>query len=789
MMNAINQNRHSFLKTATCEHIPDPGARLTAICDVDRSHMDIALKPCPAGMKTLFKRKNRARFFLLFVICCCSKLMAGNCVYEKLFPELDRYAIVYEHYSETNFPVMSGNAAIGGLFDPLGRGVCNIEMNDLYLDEAARVIGPGMMLKMAQFVGLRPTAYQQRYDLKTGVLTTKVDYSEGAYQSEMFFSHADRELFVYTIENKGKNHLECNIDLGRYEMNIDHYSDNSVSCISREGSFSMLYYTLFSNISFGRTNYPHPSFLPWSKDIFLTIPAGQKLEITVRLQVDSNRDAHLHPVAENSELLREHLLSWEENWRSMGFVILPEGDYAKTYYRSLHWLQCTSGVGKNFPGECQFGVFSTYLANEYNFRYTQKHPNITPWQQRPFTGGGPGWSILAYTWYGDKKRAGEMLSGFYRPESLKKNVLSIFPLGEYEFTYGGKSKGKYMYLSEDNPDAICFAHENFFDGRNIPTPPFDLQIGDQGFGTAMYHHYNKFYGLLEDTVYAVLRGSAEFWRTILNYDIAQKSYTLPPLLSASENLFEPGILDGLLVARWTLAAAAQMAEKRDTDKSLRKEWLDMSRKIRIEEKNDIYLEYTGDDGKREGAGYSGIRAHFYLGFPTLELMKDLSAKKVSKSLDLCWLRNKKGEGMITFTANCFALADAYWGRAEEAYEKSVYCLTQTEPHTSAMCEQNQFLYYFLTGYASFTMVPVAMVLQSVEDEIRVFPAVPKAFADIAFYNLPATEGIRVSGVMKDGTPQKVVFEKDGKTLFETTKANFTGISLKHLRQLHRSVKK
>ncbi|MDR0830481.1 MAG: hypothetical protein LBN95_10295, partial [Prevotellaceae bacterium] len=215
-----------------------------------------------------------------------------------------------------------------------------------------------------------------------------------------------------------------------------------------------------------------------------------------------------------------------------------------------------------------------------------------------------------------------------------------------------------------------------------------------------------------------------------------------------------------------LTRAAALAEQNNTDSDLRKKWLQIAQNIRIKDRNDVYLEFGGDDGSRAGAGYQGIRGYAYLGFPTLETMKDFSAKKVNKSLDQCWERNKKGKGMITFIANWFALTDAYWGRAEEAYEKSNYCITQTEPSCSAMAEQNGALYYFLTGYASFTTVPVSMVLQSVDNEIKVFPAVPKVFADIEFYNLPATGGIKVSGVMKGGKTQNVRFEKEGKTLLE-----------------------
>ena len=181
-----------------------------------------------------------------------------------------------------------------------------------------------------------------------------------------------------------------------------------------------------------------------------------------------------------------------------------------------------------------------------------------------------------------------------------------------------------------------------------------------------------------------MRGSAEFWSTILNYDEARKTFSLPPVLSLTEDLFEADLLDGLLAAKWTLTHAAELAEKRNLDENLRKKWLNIARQIRFAEEDGVYLEFRDDDRNREGAGYMGIRAYAYLGFPVVELMRELSEKKVRKSLDQCWLRNKKGEGMITFIANWFALTDAFWGRAEEAYEKSSYCLTQIDPSGTAM---------------------------------------------------------------------------------------------------------
>ena len=475
-------------------------------------------------------------------------------------------------------------------------------------------------------------------------------------------------------------------------------------------------------------------------------------------------------IAAVEELKQNHIRKWRELWQSLGVVILPDGQYAGVFYRSLHWLQCTAGASSNLPGECQFGMLTSAIASAYGYHGDARQMNVQPWKQCPFTYGAAGWSLYAYTWLGDSERAGNMLAAHYRPEALKKNVTDVYPVGEHEFTYNGKSKGRHEYLSYDNPDALCFAHEMRYDRSNYPVPPWDKQVHIQAFAPGMYYHYGRMFdNAPANTIYAVMRGAAEFWRTLLHYDRTQKSYTVPPLLSLTEDLFEADLLDALIAAKWTLSRAVTLAEERNTDADLRKQWKQIAKNIRIKERNGVYSEFGGDDGSRAGAGYQGIRGYAYLGFPALDLMKDFSAPKVNRSLDQCWTRNQKGKGMITFIANWFALTDAYWGRAEEAYEKSSYCLTQLDPSGTAMSEQNSAFYYFLTSYASFTMVPVSMVLQSVGNEIKAFPAVPKAFADnIAFYRLPATGGIRVSGEMKNGQVQYVRFEKDGKILLETT---------------------
>ena len=701
-------------------------------------------------------------------------LRAEDDIYEKLTVELNKYAVVYDEYDETSYPILSGNTAMGGLMDPLGRGVYNIEVNDLYLGEAQRVYGPGMMLDILSFAGRAPESYLQVYNLENGVLTTDAGYANGAFRSEMFFSQDRKDLMTYRLTNRGSGDLTCNIDLGRLETTIESFTDRSIYCISRKGSFRCLHYYLQANLPL------QAQALPDSRDMFVTVAPGKTLEIVLSLKVtEEHAPLPLPDIPAVEELKQHHIRKWRELWQSLGIVILPDGLYARTFYRSVHWLQCTAGALSNLPGECQFGTLTSAIASAYRFHGEVELMNVQPWNQHPFTYGAAGWSLYAYLWLGDSKRAGNMLASHYRPEALRKNVTNVYPVGYHELTYNGKSKGRYEYLSHDNPDALCFAHEMQHDRTNLPVYPYDVQVHIQAFAPGMYYHYGRMYDdAPSDTVYAVVRGSAEFWRTLLNYDRVQKSYTVPPLLSLTEDLFEADLLDALIAAKWTLSRAAALAEERNTDANLRKQWTHIAKNIRIKERNGVYSEFGSDDGSRAGAGYQGIRGYAYLGFPTLDVMKDFSPQKVNRSLDQCWTRNKKGQDMITFIANWFALTDAYWGRAEEAYEKSSYCLTQLDPSGTAMCEQNGAFYYFLTSYASFTMVPVSMVLQSVGNEIKVFPAVPKAFAhNIAFYRLPATGGIRVSGEMKNGQVQYVRFEKNGKVLLETTNRTPVSVSV------------
>ena len=362
-------------------------------------------------------------------------LRAEDDIYRKLSAELNKYAVVYDKYNETNYPVLSGNTAMGGLMDPLGRGIYNIEANDLYLAEKQRTYGPGMMLDILQLSGRSPESCRQVYNLENGVLPTDAGYANGAFRYEMFFSQDRKDLMAYRLTNRGSSVLTCNIDLGRLEMTIESFTDRSIYCISRKGSFRCLHYFLQSNLPL------QAQALPDSRDMFVTVAPGATLELVLSLKV-TEEHAPLSPpdIAAVEELKQHHIRKWRELWQSLGVVILPDGPYARTFYRSLHWLQCTAGASSNLPGECQFGMLTSAIASAYGYHGDASQMNVQPWKQCPFTYGAAGWSLYAYTWLGDSERAGNMLAAHYRPEALKKNVTDIYPVGEHEFTYNGKSK-------------------------------------------------------------------------------------------------------------------------------------------------------------------------------------------------------------------------------------------------------------------------------------------------------------------------------------------------------------
>jgi hypothetical protein len=255
---------------------------------------------------------------------------------------------------------------------------------------------------------------------------------------------------------------------------------------------------------------------------------------------------------------------------------------------------------------------------------------------------------------------------------------------------------------------------------------------------------------------------------MLEWDESRKAYVLPPTLSLTENLFKKNVIDAALAAKWNLNEAAKWADLLNRDKESSKIWKDKASKVYLQQNKQTYLEYLDDDGSRLGGGYQGIRGFVWLAYPNVELLPYIDHKKATYTLEQTWIRNKKGEGMINFITCWFALADAFMKNAKGAFKKSLFCTTQLDPSGTALMETLSTRPYYLDSYAAFLLVPVSMCLQSYNNIIQVFPAIPDQWKDIEFYNLPAVNNIRVSGVMKNGKVESISYIKDGIELLKSS---------------------
>ncbi len=224
---------------------------------------------------------------------------------------------------------------------------------------------------------------------------------------------------------------------------------------------------------------------------------------------------------------------------------------------------------------------------------------------------------------------------------------------------------------------------------------------------------------------------------------------------------------------WTLSMFARYAEELGVDSDMAGQCRRVAEKLYWPQHTERYLDYLGDDETRVVDEYNCVRSFSLLGYPFCELLAVLDPDKLHRTLDHVQQRNRIGTGVFnTMTANMFALTEAFAGRGDKAYEFSGFsALRRMDPSGVAMCEaHNDSLRYFATGYASFVLATVSMLLQSYDDVIRPFPAVPGEWKDVSFDNLPASRGIRVSGRMEGGCVRFVRYFLDGQELLCTPDA-------------------
>jgi hypothetical protein len=431
--------------------------------------------------------------------------------------------------------------------------------------------------------------------------------------------------------------------------------------------------------------------------------------------------------------------AWEKLWAQTAVLAIPDEKYERVWYRSLFQTIMTAGSKRYLPGESMFAV--------------------PCWDMRPFTYGAAGWAAMTFIAAGLPQRAVPILDLLYRPKALAANAAYFM---------------RRLNIENGSKEALSFAHEQMLDGRNNPSGHYEMERSIDGFAAALFYRFGRYYPddkYFKATIYPVLRGTSEFWVSVAQKD-GKGGYVLPTMTSLSEDLIQRNLFDIVIAAKYCLMLAYRYALEMNTDAKVRERWKAVGDGLVIPQNTERYLEFLDDNEDRPGSGYQGIRGFVYAGYPTVEIASSLDPAKVENTLDNTWKRNQEGEGMIGFVAAWFALCETTFGRGDHALTLLTYLLKCSDKWNYSLTEvpgnQN---YYFIDSYASYVLVPISMALQSSNDRITPFPAIPAEWKNFAFYDVPAEAGIRVSGELKDGKARWVSYCKDGGELLRKRDGN------------------
>lgn len=699
---------------------------------------------------------NHYIFFLLLGVSLLSGCKNNKGQLERVEMPFEKYNFVREQFTTDHIGLLMGNAEMGGLAANDGLGFEQLWFTDVWADRTKRIAlqGPRLVL-MANESAVAD--YKTELSIKDGVLSTQMVYENGmAYSAESFFSKTNKHRWFIQVKNQSASKLCFNLKLPEKDCAVETLSPKQILGNTIGKNKYTEYAWSFSSSTEINLN-------DGTKELILE--GHDSVMFCYSLVTNFDSDNYLKTAKENtyldedfSKLLKKHKTSWELHWKRLASVILPESDNAKWFYRSLYTLYATSGAQNFLPGELQFST---------------PDPD---WQMCPFTYGHAGWSVWALASIGDEETAKLMARNHYNPAALKENLKRIFPkTGSVEMSYKGVDKGIHTYFDEYNEDAIAFGHNIYADNiGKIPQKDFhwDMQRQLDAFAASFFHVLSDYYPdetFTKETTYPVLKGTAELWSSLVKWDSVKNHYFLPPLLSVSEDIMETSILDAVLAARWNLKIATAYAEKLGKDEFLAKKWKEIHDKLYVPQNEDIYLEFLDDQQTRKGGGYFGIRAFMYLGFPTMECINEVDQQKARRSLDLAWMRNNEGEGMITFIMNWFAITEAMLGYGDKALALSQLSTTIKDSTDCALYEvfaknsddEHQGInIYFLTGYSSFIVSQMVMLCQSYSGQIKPFPAVPSAWENVAFYDVPVSNGFSVSGEMEGGRVKGIAISKN-----------------------------
>ncbi|QOD61715.1 hypothetical protein H9I45_04495 [Polaribacter haliotis] len=745
-------------------------------------------------MKSARNNKLTYRFLLLFTIVLSvfysfkgvtkKKRITTKEVNKIRAKKLQKYAFQRNELNKEDMTLMLGNAEMGGRARLDGLGFDRIWFSDFWRSNAARmpIFGPKLSFKGVE---KDYKNYSQKLEIKNGLLSTNVAHTNVSYKSELFFSAANRDILVIRlsdIKGSGKDNLTLQLPVndvdgkegGRWDVresnkenvftvaqksdnlvlgtSIDSIMSNTKLMFASHGKphkLNKMVYGLWSSASLKPSN-KKGEFIVDTKNndevllIFTesTNWSGGLLETNVLNSLKANHNFN--------HLLKANTNIWKNEWEKYGVLDIPDIKHDQLWYRSVFWLQCTSSSEKFLPGECQFG-----------------HEG---WNMLPFTYGTAGWSVHDFTMLGSPEKAARMLNWHFKPASFNRNATYWLNYAQKERVATNKTQKPPYAQNPNSKDAWMFGHELRTSGDGTLTT-WGNQAHLAGFGLELFRRYYNYYpseDFLYGKLYPVAKGVAEFWSNFLIWDAQKKEYYTPKTWGSSEGGKQNNPLDAVMAAKKCLRAAATYAKQLNIDDKLVEKWNFIEKNIHYPENKETYLAYKGHDGNvpEKSIGYNGIRYMNAANFVNQELVQELDQKKVTTLLGKISASNRFGTGFAVFHSAQTATAECLFKRGDSALGYLNGMIRALDKSGTAMREcEDRHMPYFSTNTNAYILVPIFMLMQSTNNKIEAFPAVPSTWKDVAFYNLPAENGVKVSGKMKNGKIKWVSHTKNGKEIY------------------------
>jgi hypothetical protein len=434
--------------------------------------------------------------------------------------------------------------------------------------------------------------------------------------------------------------------------------------------------------------------------------------------------------AQMVSLVNRHEQEWERFWSRSGIEI---GDslLQQTWYRSLYFLRCVSRPGAICPG-----LFAS-LVNDHPAWHGDYHTN---------------YNIQQTFWAAYAANHAELAEPYDR--LIREYLPRAQWLAGKVFSMRGAYYPHVLFAYEPPNPAKCRS----INGRQYIHHTWGLTLGVTGFTVQpvwWHYKYEPSRRFLEQVAYPLMRETARFYAEFIGHCEGGDKVVLSPSVSPEHHGWTPRLARNrncafdIAMARFTLAAAIEGAETLKRDAGLVAQWKQAMKRL-----PDYPLHRDGEPVVVDVEGAPPI--NYNISVPATPVFpcdvvtwqspaaeRELFARTIEK---MKWNGNNAAVMLAVARARLSMPASLEWLRAEvEARTRpnGTLTLNRWKPHHTF----NDFGHY--TEQFGAGMAVSELVLQSVGDIIRVFPAWPNE-KDAKFTNLRAQGGFFVSAEQRNG---------------------------------------